>query len=98
MRSHACSALPIVMTDSGAIGGEGGGEGGRGGGGGVAGGEGGLGGWTIAMMARLTRRSAGALHARIWRDQGHDQDIFGLGRARSLSSCCSVRRLRLTSK
>jgi hypothetical protein len=54
------------MTPRGAIGGEGGGEGGRGGGGGVAGGEGGIGGRIVAAMTRLTRRSAGALHARIW--------------------------------
>ena len=62
MRSRACSALTIVITES--AGGLGGGEGGRGGGGGFAGGEGGIGGRTIAVMIRLMRRSAGALHAR----------------------------------
>ena len=54
------------MTVNGARGGEGGGEGGGGGGGGRAGGEGGLGGCSAANTTRLTRRSAGALHARIW--------------------------------
>ncbi len=59
MRSRACSALRICMTVNGARGGEGGG-------GGRAGGEGGLGGCCAANTTRLTRRSGGALHARIW--------------------------------
>ena len=66
MRSRACWALRIVITVNGARGGEGGGEGRVGGGGGRAGGEGGLGGCCAASTTRLTRRSGGALHARIW--------------------------------
>ena len=66
MRSRACSALRICMTVNGARGGEGGGGGRAGGGGGRAGGEGGLGGCSAANTTRLTRRSGGALHARIW--------------------------------
>jgi len=66
MRSRACSALRICMTVNGARGGEGGGGGRAGGGGGRAGGEGGLGGCCAANTTRLTRRSGGALHARIW--------------------------------
>jgi len=66
MRSCACSALRICMTVNGARGGEGGGGGRAGGGGGRAGGEGGLGGCSVANTTRLTRRSGGALHARIW--------------------------------
>ncbi len=66
MRSRACWALRICRTVNGARGGEGGGEGGGGGGGGRAGGEGGLGGCSAANTTRLTRRSGGALHARIW--------------------------------
>ena len=65
MRSRACWALRIVMTVNGAWGGEGGGEGSGGGGGGRAGGEGGLGGCCATSTTRLTRRSGGALHARI---------------------------------
>jgi hypothetical protein len=58
--------LRIVRTVNGAWGGEGGGEGLGGGGGGRAGGVGGLGGCCATSTTRLTRRSGGALHERIW--------------------------------
>jgi hypothetical protein len=54
------------MTVNGARGGGGGGGGRAGGDGGRAGGEGGLGGCCAANTTRLMRRSAGALHERIW--------------------------------
>jgi len=66
VRSRACWALRIVRTVNGAWGGEGGGEGLGGGGGGRAGGVGGLGGCCATSTTRLTRRSGGALHERIW--------------------------------
>ena len=79
MRSSACWALRICMTVNGARGGEGGGEGGGGGGGGRAGGEGGLGGCSAANTTRLTRRSGGAPHARIWESSPDPPRLSGEG-------------------
>jgi len=67
------------MSVNGARGGEGGGKGGGGGGGGRTGGEGGLGGCCAASTTRLTRRSGGALHARIWEPSPDPPRLCGDG-------------------